>query len=66
MEIQLRVTGAALTLTLLAHAASAQDGTQTNKVVLPTIDVSGSRLGATMLGNGGNLINQKIHIPESI
>ena len=40
MGVQLRITGAAVALTLLAQAASAQDEPQGNKVILPPIDVS--------------------------
>lgn len=47
MGTQFRLTGAALALTaLFAQAASAQDTAQDNKVILPPIDVSSSRLGS--------------------
>ena len=50
MGVQLRITGAAVALTLLAQAASAQDEPQGNKVILPPIDVSSSRLGTGIVG----------------
>src|ERR1700687_875648 len=46
MGRQYRITGAALALTaLVAQAASAQDSLQGNRLALPPIDVSSSRLG---------------------
>ena len=50
MGVQPRITGAAVALTLLAQAASAQDEPQGNKVILPPIDVSSSRLGIGIIG----------------
>ncbi len=46
MGTHLRITGAALALSLLGQPASAQDNTRDNKVILPPIDVSSSRLGS--------------------
>jgi iron complex outermembrane recepter protein len=57
MGIRFRVTGAALALTaLLAQAASAQDSPQDGKLILPTIDVSSSRLGAGIVGTSTSVI----------
>lgn len=57
MGIQYRLTGAALALSaLLAQAASAQDSTQDNKVTLPPIDVSSSRLGGGIVGTSTSVI----------
>lgn len=60
MGIQYRLTGAALALSaLLAQAASAQDSAQDNKVILPPIDVSSSRLGAGIVGTSTTVISSE-------
>ena len=58
MGFTLRVTGGALALTaLLAHAASAQeDSPPDGKLILPTISVSSSRLGAGIVGASTSVI----------
>ena len=59
MGVQLRITGAAVALTLLAQAASAQDEPQGNKVILPPIDVSSSRLGGDITGASTTIISSE-------
>jgi iron complex outermembrane receptor protein len=57
MGIQYRLPGAALALiVLLAQAANAQDSLQDNKVTLPPIDVSSSRLGTGIVGASTTII----------
>jgi iron complex outermembrane receptor protein len=59
MGVQLRITAAAVALTLLAQAASAQDEPQGNKVILPPIDVSSSRLGGGITGSSTTIISSE-------
>ena len=56
MGTQLRITGAALALMLFVQPARAQDDTQGNKVTLPPIDVSSSRLGGGITGSSTSVI----------
>jgi len=56
MGVHLRVTGAALALSLLAQPTSAQDDPQSNKLTLPPIDVSSSRLTAGIVGASTTVI----------
>ena len=67
MGVQLRITAAAVALTLLAQAASAQDEPQGNKVILPPIDVSSSRLGGGITGSSTTIISSEDlqRVPES-
>ena len=59
MGVQLRITAAAVALTLLAQTASAQDEPQGNKVILPPIDVSSSRLGGGITGSSTTIISSE-------
>ncbi|MBI3704489.1 MAG: TonB-dependent receptor [Rhizobiales bacterium] len=56
MGIQLRFSIALALTVLLAQTASAQDSSQDNKVILPPIDVSSSRLGGGIAGSSTSVI----------